>query len=166
MTRPAMTLIETLLALALCSALAGTAAAWVSLAATTGVELSARVRWETAARATLSLIGDDLISQDDRQNSAKNPLITVDEDRLTIHTRGVRPQSGIRDPVLVYEFDAQSGEIHRHQQGSRTESITPLIGNVAEFNVELDDWLLTIMTTSEQGWFSTRTYLIEEEPAP
>lgn len=114
MTPRGMTLLETVLALALLAGLATASVAWTTSAASSSQGLSAQASWESAAQATLRLIELDLTCGDVTHRASDHPSgpdwLHVDEDSLQCRVR-IPPYTGTES--VVYRFALDSGELTR-----------------------------------------------------
>lgn len=98
--RPGMTLIETLVAIAITSAIATAVFAWTSTAARVAHAVSSRASSDATVEAVFRAISDDLLCRDTEPNArgaGRRPVI-VEGDRLTVRTRSGSP--GARGPVV------------------------------------------------------------------
>ena len=96
MTRRGLTMIELLLALGLLGIVTVVGASWISTASGTSAMVAPRIRWQSAAEATLQLIDDDLRVGDLERERGK-PRVEVLDGRLLVHTRD--------HGEILHEFD-------------------------------------------------------------
>lgn len=171
MSRPGLTLLELLLALALLSGLAMAAVAWTTTSVDSSRMLSARVRWENAANATLRLIERDLATGDTRSGrfgpGAGQPSLEVEPGLIRIPTR--QPPYTGRERT-TYRFDESGGILTRRttdETGHEGDEIV-LLGDLAavEFEVTQRDLrdrpvVLRISMDSTSDWRVDRLVRLE-----
>lgn len=139
MTRRSMTLLETVLALALLGGLAVASVAWTTSAVSSSRRLGDRANWESAAQATLRLIERDLATGDaparTTDRSGRPTWLQTDKDSLRIRVR-TPPYTG--DEHVTYRFDPDRNSLIRSVEvGGAQEPESLLIGELAEVHFEL-----------------------------
>lgn len=177
MSRRGLTIVELLLALALLSGLAAAAVAWTTSSVASGRALQARARWETAAAATLDMLGEDLSSGDvsgrrlDRDGVPD--WIVVEQDRFAIQIR-FAPYSG--QERVRYELDPETGVLSRSFLADGVERGRPrvLLGDVARIASRIRASIpeerrpasLNVELTARSGWTRGRVYMLEPRENP
>ena len=137
-TRSAMTIIETLLSLALLATLMGALASWVSGSMNAYRDISEQQRWRAAAEATLDRIGDDLMAGVFLPNS--DGLVTrrleSESDTLRIESRSFKGGAA----SVEYWFDAREGTVTRDERkkSPREEIASVLLDSVDTFTVQIE----------------------------
>jgi len=141
-----VTLIEMLLAVTLLSGVAVVTATWMSVVARSQTEFAPSVRWESAARATLDLIADDLASWDSAPR-AREPRIRASQESLVIRTR-----SGTDDSVT-----------YRVRQGRLTQGESVLLGECewVRFDFDEETGVLEVALERDGGRVMQRSYRVE-----
>jgi Tfp pilus assembly protein PilV len=135
--RSGLTLIETLVSLALLSAIAIACAGIAELATSRSAEQAARARWELAARTVLSQIATDLRTGD-------GPLdpglfkVTIEANNLLISGRYVerahqKELGGRLNNQVAYTYAAERGVLVR-----RSERTVPILSMLAGFSASYD----------------------------
>jgi prepilin-type N-terminal cleavage/methylation domain-containing protein len=139
--RSGMTLVETLVAIAITSALATAVFAWTTTAARVASEVSTRASRDATAEAIFRTISDDVLCRDmeaTNRAAGRRPVI-VSGANLTIRTRSASPDS--RGPVVRrYVADEATGELRvfdTHPDGSQRDTI--LARDVTHWRVSLDE---------------------------
>ena len=152
-----LTLLESLLALALLSALAVALAGWTSTAVRATEGAPERIRWRSAAEATMRLIEGDLTLGDFPPGAGENERVRMERGDLILLARG-----DARDPDLAgrpverrYRLsnDGRSHLILIERPVSRTApNLTRermLLGRVARFEAEISDDARALSVTLE-----------------
>jgi len=141
-----VTLIEMLLAVTLLSGVALVTATWMSVVARSQTEFAPSVRWESAARATLDLITDDLASWDS-ESRTREPRVRASGETLVIRTR-----SRTGDSVT-----------YRVKQGRLTRGESVLIGGCdqARFDFDEETGILEVALEPNDGRVMQRSYRVE-----
>lgn len=135
--RDGMTLLETVLALALLTALFTGSAWWLREAAALRVTAASPLRFEQASRALLDRIGDDLLVGDFTSSEPRRePRVRIVEGMLTIRTR----DHGLA--TRAYGFDRNRGEVFEETRapgaGAGVSARSVLLGDVKEFVVSIE----------------------------
>lgn len=142
--RPGMTLIETLVAIAITSALATAVFAWTSTAARVAHAVSSRASSDATVEAVFRAISDDLLCRDTEPNArgAGRRQVIVEGDRLTVRTRSGSP--GARGPVVRRYSHLPSGNARgelrvtdTRPDGAVIESV--LARDVTRWSLALDE---------------------------
>ena len=139
-----MTLIETLVAIAITSALATAVFAWTSTAARVAHAVSGRASSDATIEAVFRAISDDLLCRDTEPNArgaGRRPVV-VEGDRLTVRTRSGSP--GARGPVVRMYSHLPSGNARgelrvadTRPDGAVVESV--LARDVTRWGLALDE---------------------------
>ena len=151
MRRRAMTLLETVLALALLASLAAAALAWSSAAVHSADRVADHVALDSATSSLTRLISDELMSVIDLGETRIDPLvISADGTTLTLRCRDV--VSG-GEATVRYTFDRRSGVLSR--ESSRQVGLPRkrlLLTELADVSFAIDDIddVLRITLTSEE----------------
>ncbi|MEM1185653.1 MAG: hypothetical protein AAGI53_11730 [Planctomycetota bacterium] len=124
MTRRGLTILETLLALALLAGLSAAAVSWTVGLQRSGHALATMTRWESAAQAALDCLHDDLLSFD-RIDGAPPPL-TIGSGEVSFNARDGGPAA------MMYRLSTD-GQLFR-RRGSDDPRL--LVADVAEFSAK------------------------------
>ncbi len=144
MNRRALTMIETLLALALLATLVTSALAWVSVAGQVTARLHDATRSQSLAAAIFDLIHDDLVASSCSSQAEKGeraPRVQVQDNVLGIQ----RSDSIIRQ----YRRDHTAGRLERIERVNGSVSVRPLAFDNAAFQCMVDEegrWLDVTIT--------------------
>lgn len=151
--RRAMTLLEVLLSLALLGGIAIACASWIATAAR-GTETTAeRLRWRSAADATLTLIGNQLAIGDfkpEQQARFEPPRVRASNSSLEIDTR-------LNGRVATAAIELRDNRLTLTADDERL-----LLADVATFEAELDEetQILTVTLRSTTGDERARRYTL------
>ena len=133
-----MTIIETLLSLALLATLMGALASWVSGSMTAYGDISEQERWRAAAAATLDRIGDDLMAGVflPDEDGVVPRRVESEGDALRIESRSFNGGAASAE----YRFDARTGMITRHERtkAAREGTTSVLLNSVDSFTVQIE----------------------------
>lgn len=152
MTR-ALTMVETLVALALLSALLMALAAWTQVTARATTEQEAPLRWLAGAEAVLALIEDDLACGDfprkpRRREEQREPRVTAAEGSLTIRTRTSDPGAAPGPSTHVYRHERSESRLDVQQtDAQRQNSVRPLLDGVAAWQCVVNEKEKTVEVT-------------------
>lgn len=159
MIRRAMTLLETLLALALLSAIAAACALFIQTAVRHAAPLARQREWELAAHAVLQQMHDDLLVGDSPADPA-DPKAVSAEGVLTLRTRVAAP--GLFADIVVYRHDRERGCLIREFAGPHAIRPAPLLAELAAFaaDADTDARTLTVHLGSTAGASFSRRYVL------
>ncbi|MCC7389844.1 MAG: hypothetical protein IT431_13875 [Phycisphaerales bacterium] len=134
MSRPGMTILELLLALALLSGLTIACVSWTTAATRALSDQGGSAAWTQGARATLAFI-DDAIATEDRSGGRARETwrVAVEGQRLTLRSRQVvATDSGTPALAETVELSAESGSLVAtyRDAGGRRLAQRPLLGGV------------------------------------
>ena len=115
-----MTILELLLALALVSGIAVAALAWTQAAVRTSAATAARLRWESAASATLELIGDLLTSGEELLDRGDEPRVVAWAASLAVRAGPGPDGRGFSWTTIVFDHTAGEPKARRR---SRTHAL-------------------------------------------
>lgn len=146
-----MTLLEVLLSLALLGGIALACASWIGTAARGTEGTAERLRWRSAADATLSLIGDLIVTGDfapQEQRRSEEARVRVSGTSLEIDTR-------VDGKAAMAVLELEDGRLVLRAGRERL-----LLAGVAEFEADLDEetQVLTVTLRSAAGGERTRGY--------
>lgn len=164
MTRGAMTLLETLLSLAMLGLLMTASLGWITSSQRSLKDTAARTAWRRCAQTALALMHDDLRCGDTATWANTLRILpepgpdTGDFESATFQTR-----SPITGPGQVtYRFDLQSGRFTR----TVSDSERLLVGSLASASIEIINGetgsvgtppqSILITLSSENGWAASR----------
>jgi hypothetical protein len=144
-----MTLIETLLALALLGIVVAAATSWTTGAARASSAAAELARWEMAARETLRLIADDLACGD---FDGREERVRIDGPRLIVQTRD---EAG----PAAHTYSLEDATLMLSRAESRVASV--LLDEVDDFTLTLDEEtrVLTVTLTHGARQFTLRRRL-------
>ena len=158
-----LTMVELLVALALLSAIMLGVSSWVGAAARASTAVAEPVRWVSAAEAALQRIHDDVMvgDFDESNESPENRRVQVDDDTLSIHTRGGWSDDIVGAATHEYAFDRRSNElqvVQRVHAGSEHQYL--LVDQVGSWSAQLDEetGVLAVTITSTDGVMRGRRY--------
>ncbi len=170
MSRPGMTILELLLALALLSGLAIACISWTTAATRALTDQGGNAAWTQGAQATLAYI-DDAIATEDRSTGRTRETwrVAAGPQRLTLRSRQVvATDSGA--PVLAetVELSAVGGSLvatYRDAEGRKLAQ-RPLLGQVPSLHVtvtETDSTRSQVLVTlhGQQGGHAERAWTLE-----
>lgn len=177
MNRRGLTLLELLLSLALLSSVTLASVGWTTTSVDASREIDARARWETAARATLEIIAQDLAAGDRsrrRIDGERNPTwITSEGSSLAVVVRAA-PFS--EDVLAIYTLNQGASQLSRSQpsQSRTSENDRLLLGDVAAFEAHLTPASLESdmpahldsRIESHAGWTVSRVFWIRDRRQP
>lgn len=148
-----MTLLEVLLSLALLGGIALACASWVGTAARGTESTAERLRWHSAADASLGLIGDLIATGDfnpNEQRVPERPRVRVETNSLEIDTR----LNG-RSAIALVEMKEDQLVLRAPPDDERL-----LVADVAQFEAELDaeTQVLSVTLRSRAGDERSRRY--------
>lgn len=166
-----LTLIELLVALALLSSVALAAVAWTQTALRTGAASAERIHWETAARAALALVADELACGDSPAD--EQPRVAVEGTAIAIRGRGLADQERYQWWVMV--FDPRAATVSLASRVADGRGVAPaappnphergdgarlLLRDVANATWTFDDGtrVLTIQLESTTGQIMSRSF--------
>jgi Tfp pilus assembly protein PilE len=132
MSRPGMTILELLLALALLSGLTIACVSWTTAATRALTDQGGDAAWTQGAQATLAFI-DDAIATEDRSGGRARETwrVAVEGQRLTLRSRQVvATDSGTPALAETVELSAESGSLVAtyRDAGGRRLAQRPLLG--------------------------------------
>jgi len=133
MNRRAMTLLETLLALALLASLAAACVMLVQAGARHAAPIAAAREWDLSARALLAQIHDDL-AVGDATAGPSNGKVHLDADTLSIESRRALPKADRASGIATlahYRFDAPTATLLHAVRGGPPAA--PVLGDLADF---------------------------------
>lgn len=156
--RRGLTLIETLLSVALLSALVIAAGSWLRLAGHAASELALEAKWRSAAAAALQLIADDLESG----NPGESDRVECESDLLAIRTRDGGP--------VQSEYALGRGTLTRRlipmreATGSGATPARLLVGDATEFEAVIEEAefedILRVRIASTHGDIAERRFVL------
>jgi len=161
-TRRGLTILESLLALALLGALCSLLTSWLVTVSRLSVDRGPRLEWRSAALRILDGIGDDLSCGDfqstDRKPKSPPRVEVLESSRLRIVTRrSATPASDSPGPAIhEYRLDAMARTLILSISSlapSTSTSDRPLATAVADWRVDLDERqrVLTVTIESRHG---------------
>lgn len=128
--RRAMTLVELLAALGLLSVVALGASTWLATTAQTQRAVGARVRFETAARALLERIHEDIMCGD--FSADERERIVVENGSLVIETRLI--DGGVGAAKRTYSHNERDGTVSVQITSAQRTQMRRLLGDVTAFH--------------------------------
>lgn len=158
----ALTLVETLLALAILSAVTGALVSWLTIASDTSAVAGGTASWEIAARRALNLVAEDLQTFDQpRLETGSQPRPRnddrSDEPRIKIEPSGsrlmIRTRNGIDGTEHVASYELGGHKLLR--DGAL------ILNDTAAFGCDLDEEariLRVTITCAVDGRALTRRY--------
>lgn len=162
MTR-ALTMVETLVALALLSALLMAVASWTQVTARATTAHEAPLRWRAGADAVLALIEDDLACGDfeKEKDRSRNPRVTAAAGSLSIRTRTSDSGSPPGPTTRVYRYERSERRLDVQQADAEVQNaVRPLLDAVADWQcvVNEKDGLVEVTIVAEDGATLTRRW--------
>lgn len=177
-------MLEMMLAVALLTGLMTAVSAWLSVAASTAIELEGPSRWEPAARAVLKLMEDDLAVRDASLDTPEARGIGGDRDTADLEIIGdtlrikTRHRLGdaagpVSEHLFRLSFDGTLSVTQRTADGRSQERL--LVGDVAAFTLapvivggegragRMTSVIVTLVATDAAGGSVVSTVL---EPTP
>lgn len=133
--RSGLTLLETLLAVALLALLTAGISGWITSMASMRSTSERHVVWPAHAETAFRLIAEDLM-QGDRLivDESRKPLLPeIDDTRIRIQTR----VSGYGKAIVVYEFDEAGNRLTRSIGSDTKEIRRTVLDHVATLEAEL-----------------------------
>lgn len=168
-SRRGLTLIELLASLGLLSVLVVVCVSWVASSLRKQGWLTERARWDRAAYAVLDMIERDLLAIDELDpdlRARRVPRVSEEEVALRIRSRD-RGWLG----VIEYRWDERAQTlIRKHLGRQEPSSVIPLLGQLADFEVEVVPTSdtqpyprLQVTLADGQGWAIGRMFVLSEE---
>lgn len=146
-----MTLLEVLLSLALLGGIALACASWIGTAARGTEGTAERLRWRSAADATLTLIGDLIATGDFVPTEQRRP----EEARVRANNAALAIATRVDGVATTTVLELKDGRLVLRAHRERL-----LLAGVAEFEADIDEetQVLTVMLRSATGGERTRGY--------
>lgn len=149
----AMTLLEVLLSLALLGGISLACASWVGTAARGTEGTAERVRWRSAADATLTLVGDLIATGDFAPQEQRRP----EEARVRASGAALEIDTRVDGKATTAILELANGRLVLRAGRARL-----LLAGVAEFEADLDEetQVLTVTLGSAGGGERARGYVL------